>query len=79
VERHCTWEGNSCKGKCDIYESEIECRKFGLCFWVGGNETLSVNPKCVMQVYEKIVFIFILYYINIRKIEKNIRKIEKCE
>jgi hypothetical protein len=51
VEKHCMWEGNSCKSRCSIHESKTECKRFRECFWVEGNET----EKCALQVYEKIV------------------------
>jgi hypothetical protein len=50
MERCCVWEGDWCKGRCNN-ESETECKKFRLCFWVEGNESINVNPKCVIQVY----------------------------
>jgi hypothetical protein len=56
VEEHCIWDEGSCKGRCNIYESQTDCKKFEICFWIEGNEavSVSVSPECVMQVYENI-------------------------
>jgi hypothetical protein len=61
VERHCMWEGDSCKEKkCDMIATALDCEEFGNCFWVEGNETLNVNPKCVIQVFMKKLCICVL-------------------
>jgi hypothetical protein len=58
--------------KCNIFESETECKEFGLCFWTEGN-----NPRCVKQVYEKIVKLnktwFIIIFIKKKKNGKSLK------
>jgi hypothetical protein len=58
VEKHCVWEGGSCKEKkCNTLMTESDCKELAFCFWIKENETPNVNPKCVIQACEKIVFI----------------------